>query len=53
MLTTLRDFGFGKSSMEDTINEEAKYFVEYMKSEKSKENILSVQVCTKIQHLST
>jgi hypothetical protein len=42
MISTLRDFGFGKSSMEVMINEEVEYFVRHLKEQMKTD--VSIQV---------
>ncbi len=46
MLSTLRDFGFGKSTMEDVINEEVAYFADHLAKEAAasrEKGVISVQ----------
>ncbi len=46
MLTTLRDFGFGKSSMEDVIAEEVEHFKSYLDEQRAaaaSDGLISVQ----------
>jgi hypothetical protein len=42
MMSALRDFGFGKSSMEDMVNEEVGHFIKHLDDQSS--DIVSVQV---------
>ena len=43
MLSTLRDFGFGKSSMEDAIGEEVEFFQQHLDEQLERGNVVSIQ----------
>lgn len=44
MMTTLKEFGFGKASMEEMIIDEVEQFNEFLSNEISSNNIVRVQV---------
>jgi hypothetical protein len=48
MLTTLRDFGFGKSDMEGMINEEVKCFLDYAEENLNKDSVGSISVSNRV-----